>query len=111
MTTKLIRLEDGVLVEVEIPGSQFEPLSGGVADKVSSALEVMKPILHKVCQPMIQFWNEINKDVQIDEIDIELGLGFEGEGNLFITKSSMNANITITIKLKPVKNLDDENHD
>lgn len=32
---------------------------------------------------------------------MELGLGFEAEGNLYITKAKGNANLTVKLKLAP----------
>jgi len=72
MATKLIELEDGnengLLVEVEIPGDQVEAISGGAADKVKSAIDKIKPILLKTCKPITEVWKELDKDVRQKEI-------------------------------------------
>lgn len=39
MATKLIELEDGTLVEVEVPGNEVQPISGGFADKVGATFD------------------------------------------------------------------------
>lgn len=100
---KLIRLEDGILVEVEVQGEQVEQISGGLASKVSSKLEIIKPVLLNLARPIAEVWKEFDKDMIIEEAEIELGLSFEAEGNLYITKSKANSNISVTLKLKTPK--------
>ncbi len=48
MASKLIELEDGTLVEVEVPENKAKPISGGVADKIKDAtIDRIKPIILK----------------------------------------------------------------
>lgn len=34
MPSKLIELQDGILIEAEVPENEVRPISGGAADKV-----------------------------------------------------------------------------
>lgn len=101
MSTKLIRLDDGILVEVEVPRDQAQQISGGFADKVNTTIDSIKPILVHTCRPIIAAWKELERDMNIEGAEIELGLSFEGEGNLFVTKSKAGANITVKLIMKP----------
>ena len=101
MATKLIELDDGTLVEIEVPGDQVQQISGGFADRVSSTFDKIQPILVKTCKPIAAAWKEINKEMNIEQAEVQLGLSFEGEGNLYITKSKANANLTVKLVLKP----------
>lgn len=102
MASKLIELEDGALVEVEVPENKAQPISGGAADKIKDAtIERIKPIILKVCKPLSEVWKELNKDMYIQQAEVELGLGFEAEGNLYITKAKGNANLVVKLTLKP----------
>ena len=101
MATKLIELADGTLIEVEVPSDQAQQISGGFADKVSATFDKIHPILVKTCRPITAAWQEINQDLDIEQAEIELGLSFEGEGNLYVTKSKAGANLTIKLVLKP----------
>ncbi len=102
MATKLIKLkQDGILVEVEAQENETRAISGGAADKVDSAMDKVKPIILKACKPVIEVWGELNKDLSLEQVEIELGLGFEAEGNLFVTKATGSANLTIKLTLKP----------
>jgi hypothetical protein len=39
--------------------------------------------------------------MNIEQAEIELGLSFEGEGNLYVTKSKLGANLTVKLVLTP----------
>ena len=101
MSTKLIQLQDGTLVEIESLGNQTEEISGGVAEKVSATVGKIEPILLQVLKPISSAWKEINKDMCIEKAEIELGLSFEIEGNIYVTKSTANANLVVKLILKP----------
>lgn len=105
MATKLIELEDGTLVEVEIPGEQIQQISGGIADRVSATFDKVKPLLVKTCRPIAAAWAELSEEMNIEQAEVQIGLSFEGEGNLYITKSKANANLTIKLILKPKNEL------
>lgn len=99
MPTKLIRLADGTLVEAEINPGEATQISGGAADRVAGSLERIEPILRNVCQSIASAWSAIT-ELDVDHVDVELGLSFEGEGNIFITKAKAGANLTVTLALK-----------
>ena len=97
MATKLIELEDGTLVEAEVPDNQAQQISGGMADRVATTFEKVKPLLIKTCKPIAEAWTELSQDMEIEQAEVELGLSFEGEGNIYITKSKAGANLTVKL--------------
>jgi hypothetical protein len=101
MATQLIELADGTLVEVEVSEKRARKISGGVRDKVEANFEKIRPILISICRPLSETWKEINRELEIEQAQIQLGLSFEGEGNLFVTKSKAGANLTVNLTLKP----------
>lgn len=100
MRTKLIRLTDGTLVEVEISSDLSEPVSGGAARRVETKFDIIAPILVKVCEPVASAWEQLKQTTDVETAEIELGVSFEAEGNLYITRSKANANLTIKFTLK-----------
>ena len=100
MATKLIQLEDGLLVEAEVPEDQAEPISGGAVDRVNATLDVIEPLLVKACKPITAAWQQLSGEVQIDNAQIALGVNFTGEGNVYIAKATAGANLTVTLVLK-----------
>jgi len=101
MATKLIELEEGVLIEVEVEANGARAISGGLPEKVAASLDAMNLLLEKVAQSLVTTWQGINPYVDVDKMTVELGLSFTGEGNIYITKVSSGANLTVTLDLKP----------
>lgn len=112
MASKLIRLHDGALVEVEITGQEAREISGGLAERVDSSFGEIGPLLEKVCRPVSDAWRKLNRNrnLAIDAAEIQFGLSFEGSGNLFVTKAKAGANLTVKLTLKPMEiKMDTEN--
>lgn len=101
MATKLIRLAEGTLVEVEVPPDQAQQISSDFAQQVDKTFAKIEPLLVKTCRPIMAAWKEISKEMEIEQAEVELGLGFEVEGNVYITKSKADANLTVKFVLKP----------
>ncbi|MBE9258987.1 hypothetical protein IQ228_16975 [Dolichospermum sp. LEGE 00246] len=105
MATKLIELEDGILVEVEIPEGQARQISGSFADRVNTTFDKIKPILIKTCRPVAEAWKELNQDMEIEQAEIEIGFSFEAEGNIYVTKAKTGTNLKVKLVLKPKHNV------
>ncbi|MEO0736176.1 MAG: CU044_2847 family protein [Cyanobacteria bacterium J06649_12] len=101
MRSSLIELNDGILVEARVSEDQTENISSGFAQRVDSTFERIKPLLLKVCKQVLSTWEEVNQEVEIEQIEVEVGLSFEGTGNVFITQSKAAANLNVTLILKP----------
>jgi len=100
MATKLIELTDGTLVEAEVAADEARPISGGAADKVASALDRIEPLLVNVCRPVAAAWKAIGDELEVESVEIELGLSFEGEGNVFVSKAKAGANLVVKLTVK-----------
>ncbi len=103
MSDQLIELEDGLLVEVDVPDDQVNQIAGGVSGQVDKAIDTVKPVLLKACRPVVSVWQELNKEMSIDNAEVELQLGFSAEGSVFLAKSKGNANLKIKLSLSPNK--------
>lgn len=100
MATRLIKLEDGTLVEVEALENEPQQIAADQVKKVKQTVENIDSVLVAVCQPVIASWKQLNKEVNVEKAEVELGLSFEGEGNVYITKAKAGANITVRLTLK-----------
>lgn len=99
--TKLIRLEDGSLVEVAASIDESQQIAGSSgAERVQASFDEVIPLLKKACKPLAAAWKELDNDVNIEQAEIELGLSFEAEGNLYITKATTGANLKVKLIMK-----------
>ena len=102
--TKFIELSDGLLVEVAADEEAVQQVSAGTADRVEQAMDGVRGLLKKAVQPVASVWSELNRDLSIEKVDIQLALGFEAEGNLYIARGTGSANISFTLTVSPKKN-------
>jgi hypothetical protein len=98
--TKLIQFDDGTLVEVTAKPDEVSEVSWRFAKKIDSTVEKLHPLIVKVCSPVVSAFHEMATLAKIDHAEVELGLDFEGEGNIYITKSRASANISVKFVLK-----------
>jgi hypothetical protein len=102
MASRLIKLDDGTLVEIDRPTVPVEEISGGGLDSIKDAtIDKIQPLLERAVRPIAAVYRELNKDLEVREAEVQLGVGFEAEGNLYITRAKGNANLIVTLKLAP----------
>lgn len=102
MATELVQLEDGLLVEVQSdPEDTPKRIAASAADRAEGALAQVREVLLKAVEPVASVWSELNRDLTIDEVEIQLGLGFEAGGKLFIVQGTGTANLNFTLKVRP----------
>ena len=99
MPGKIIEV-DGVRVEVEEIDTGPKFTSADLGERLEPGLAQLKPILRRICTPVIDVWKELATTVTVKEADVEIGFSFEGEGNLYITKAKAGANLVVKIKLE-----------
>lgn len=102
MPTRLIKFSDGTLIEVEANPNEPQQIAATQAQWVQETLDQVKPILVNVCKPLVAAWNELSHTMDIEQAEVELGLGFEGETGIpYIVKGTASATLTIKLTLKP----------
>ena len=116
MITKLIKLEDGTLVEVEVTPDQAQQISGGgvFAKKVKTNLAQIQPLIINTCKSVATAWKgvhqELSQDINIEKAEVELALSFEFGGDVYIAKSTAGANLKVKLILKPHNSLQSTTH-
>ena len=103
MSKKLIELANGLLMEVDVPQSEIEMISGGsdMVEKVNKSMDTVKEMLIKSIEPITQAYEVLNQDVVLEKAEVEIGIGFSAEGNIFIAKGNASANLKVKLVLSP----------
>lgn len=101
MATQLIEIQEGILIEVEVPEDRLRQIAGGGVQHVDSSISAIEPLLLKACQPVKNVLQELNREMTVSEVSVELKLGFEAEGKFFIASGKTNASMTVKLILKP----------
>jgi len=101
MATQLIKLTDGTLVEVEVSEDHAQEIAGGMAKRVDASFDKIKEILGNICRPLSETWKELGKEMNVDSAEVQFGLSFESEGNLFVASAKTGGNLTVKLTMKP----------
>jgi len=103
MAKKLIELENGLVMEVDAPKSDIEMISanGDVVDKVKTSMGKVEKMLIQSVQPIVNVYKGLDKEVLLEKAEVEIGIGFSAEGNIFVAKGNANANLKVKLILKP----------
>jgi len=103
MSKKLIELENGLMLEVEVPQSEIEMISGGgdLVERVEGSMGTVEKMLIQSVEPIVNAYTQLNQEVVLDTAEVEIGIGFSAEGNVFVAKGSANANLKVKLVLKP----------
>ena len=103
MSKKLIELANGLLMEVDVPQSEIEMISGGsdMVEKVNKSMDTVKEMLIKSVEPITQAYEVLNQDIVLEKAEVEIGIGFSAEGNIFIAKGNASANLKVKLVLSP----------
>lgn len=100
MATEFIKIE-GLLVEIEASDGSKVVSSNNTKTIKDGDLTQIQTTLRTVAKHIKASWNEISKDMAIKEATVEVSLGFEGEGNIFIAKGKASSQLKVTLKLEP----------
>ena len=56
---------------------------------------------NSVCNPIADICHNMNQKFNVKNFVVKIGLSFEAEGNIYITKSKAEANLEVTMTIKP----------
>ncbi|WP_153914010.1 CU044_2847 family protein [Shewanella sp. TC10] len=97
---KIIKLKDGIEVEVEIDEHQAREIS--FENKVNTSISDMKDFLTQVVKPISTTYKELNQTVGIAETKVTLGLKVGLEGSFILAKSTTEAHIQVEMVLRKI---------
>jgi hypothetical protein len=103
MAKKLIELDNGLLIEVDIPQSEIEMISGGndIVEKVDKSISAVEKVLIKSVEPITRAYKALNQDIILEKAEVEIGIGFSAEGNIFVASGKGSANLKVKLVLSP----------
>jgi len=87
-------------VQVEATGNETQQIDGGPAEKVEAALDKITPVLHHVCQSLVETGKSLRNHVDLEQVEVEVSLSFDLEGNIYIAKTNFGSNILVRMTLK-----------
>lgn len=100
MTGKLIQLEDGTFVQVDATEQEVQQIAGSIAKRVDAVFDKIKPTLLTVCHPVVAAVKELREEVDLEQVEVEVGLSFDFEGNVYVARTTLGTNVLVRMVLK-----------
>lgn len=97
--TNMVQFQDGVIVEIIHETEEMRAISGGAARKLSSAFSAAGEMITRAMKSIVASTADGLRDAGVSEAEIELGIGFSAEGQVYVAKAAGEGNIKITIKV------------
>ena len=103
MAKKIIELNNGLMVEVEIPQSEIEMISGGgeMIERVDKSISAVESLLIKSVEPIAKAYSTLNQNMILKKAEVEIGIGFSAEGNIFVASGKASTNLKVKLVLSP----------
>jgi len=103
MAKKLIELDNGLIMEVEIPQNDIEMISssGDMVEKVDQSIGAVESVLIKSIEPIAKAYKTLNQDMILEKAEVEIGIGFSAEGNVFVASGKASVNLKVKLVLSP----------
>jgi hypothetical protein len=107
MATRFLELRDGVIIEIGAPADVREEMHTSTAERVDTTMEMVGSMLSRILAPIGDAFkglhDTLNVPVAVDAAEVELGVSFSAEGNLFVAKSKAEGTMKVKVSFKPVK--------
>jgi len=106
MATKFLEFKDGVIVEIGAPSDRREEMHTSDADRVDTTMEMVASMLDRILRPIGDAFaglrDALDVPIEVKEAEVELGVSFSAEGNLFVTKASAEGTLQVKVTFSPV---------
>lgn len=106
MTAKFLELDKGVIVEIGGPLDERSEMHTATAEKVDTTLAMVGSMLGRILEPIgkaIHGMKEaLDTPVAVESAEVEIGVSFSAEGNLFIAKTTAEGNLTVKVTFKSI---------
>jgi hypothetical protein len=101
----LIQLNDGILVEIRESGSGRQETAGRdfVDTTIENAVErVLPKLVGSIGKALKGLRETLDVPIKVSEAEVEFGLSFSMEGNLYVAKAKTEGTLAVRIKFDPI---------
>lgn len=100
----IIQLMDNILVEVEVPESRAISISSSYANRVNSSLSSIALLIHQVSEQVVNSLKTATQSDNIIRAEVEFGINYAEEGEVYLTRSRAESNISVKLTIEHNKN-------
>jgi len=104
MPTKFLELKDGVIVEIGAPTALREEMHTSTAEQVNTTMRMVASMVGDIVRPLgdafSHLYDALDVPIAVETAEVELGLSFSAEGQIFIAKSKAEGTLKIKVVFK-----------
>ncbi|WP_059018956.1 CU044_2847 family protein [Vibrio coralliirubri] len=97
--SKIIKVSDALEVEVELREGEISEISSH--ENMNSSLDQINILLTEVTRPVTDAFQTLSEKVYVESTKVTVGVKFGASGNIFVAKSSAEANISVEMTIRP----------
>lgn len=105
MSTKYLELADGVIIEIGGAQDVREEMHTSTAELIDTTMDMVSQRLRKILAPIANsfhsLYDSMDVPIEVESAEVELGLSFSAEGNIFVAKSKAEGTMKVTVSFKP----------
>ncbi|WP_300179152.1 CU044_2847 family protein [uncultured Aliivibrio sp.] len=98
---QVIKLNDGIEVEIELNDNDVMEISHN--STIDSSIDKIEHLLNRVIEPINNAYLNLKDNITIESAKVNVGIKFGASGNVFVAKSSAEANISVELTIKAKK--------
>ncbi len=86
-----------------MPEYRAEEVSGRFAQRTNSNFSRVERALCMAAEPIVRAAKRVSREENVGvTAEVEVGLSFEGEGNVYITKNQADANLVVKLSIHAI---------
>jgi Trypsin-co-occurring domain 1 len=93
----IVRFADGVMVEISRNPTPAEPVAGKAVERANQAFQAAAEILASALKAVVSPVQRAVRESGAKEAELEFGVAFTVEGNIYVTKVTGEGNITVKV--------------
>lgn len=106
MGTKFLELKDGVIIQIDSPTDVKKEMHTSTAEQVDTTMEMVGTMVSRILRPIGDAFRGLHETlgvpIAVATAEVELGLSFSAEGNLFVAKSKAEGTLNVKVAFKPI---------
>jgi hypothetical protein len=104
MSTKFLELKDGIIVEIGAPNEVREEMHTSTAERVDTTMRMVASMVGEIVRPLgdafSHLYDALDVAMSVETAEVEMGLSFSAEGQIFIAKSKAEGTLKIKVIFK-----------
>jgi hypothetical protein len=106
VATTYLQFRDDIIVEIGSPSDGKREMHAANAEQVDTTMEMVGQMLSRILAPIGDAFKHLHDvldvPIAVEGAEVEIGLAFSAEGNIFVAKSKAEGTLGVKVTFKPI---------